>query len=85
MFWKEEGNTGNSSSSSAYTKMFLTESNPDGNPMDTKTMTTNEENNGSMGSLMSGIPQLHQQTLLVAPGDGIFRQPYPLPDMNWYS
>ncbi|CAI9303691.1 unnamed protein product [Lactuca saligna] len=93
LFWNEEGNTGNSSSSTAYTKMFLTsENNQDGSPMAAQPTGTTEENNGSMGSLLSQIPQtvsvaqMHQQTMLVAPGESIFRQQFQLPDMNnWYS
>ncbi|KAI3497074.1 hypothetical protein L1887_39455 [Cichorium endivia] len=91
LFWTEEGNTaGNSSSSTAYTKMFLSENNPDGSPMATQPTVTTEENTGSMGSLLSQIPQtvaqMHQQTMLVAPGESIFRQQFQLPDMNnWYS
>ncbi|KAL8264355.1 hypothetical protein R6Q59_022485 [Mikania micrantha] len=52
------------SSSSSYTKMFLTDSNPERSSMDT---------------------QLQQQTTLLDPRESIFRQPYQLPDMNWYS
>nr|XP_043629310.1 NAC transcription factor 56-like isoform X2 [Erigeron canadensis] len=86
VFWNEEaGNT----SSSTYTKMFLTDSNQEGSPMATQptaTTTTEINNNASMGSLLSEMPQLQQQTMLVAPGDqSIFRQPYQLPDMNWYT
>lgn len=81
LFWNEEGNHNNSPSSTSYTKMFLTS---DGSPMAAQQTTTAEENNnGSMGSLT--VPQLHQQTMLMAPGEGLFRQPYQLPDMNWYN
>lgn len=85
MFWTDEGNTGNSPSSTVYTKMFLTpDNNPTGSPMSTQpAAATTDDNNGN---LLSGIPsQLQQQTMMVAPGDSIFRQQYQLPDMNWYS
>ncbi|KAF5773831.1 putative transcription factor NAM family [Helianthus annuus] len=62
--------------------LFLTDSNTDRSPMDTQ---PTEENNGTMGSFLTGIPQLEQQTMVVTPGESIFRQPYHLPDMNWYS
>ncbi|XP_065862139.1 NAC transcription factor 56 [Euphorbia lathyris] len=43
------------------------------------------DGNGSIVSLLSQMPQtppLHQQTMF---GDGIFRQPYQLSGLNWYS
>ncbi|KVI02195.1 hypothetical protein Ccrd_019482 [Cynara cardunculus var. scolymus] len=74
-----------SSSPAAYTKMFLTTNSiSGGSPMGAQpTATTEENNNGSMGSLV--LPQLHQQTMVMGPGESIFRQPYQLPDMNWYA
>ncbi|PON45667.1 NAC domain containing protein [Trema orientale] len=56
------------------------------------TATTLAEGNhsNSIASLLSQLPaqtpSLHQQTMLGAlGGDGLFRGPYPLPGMNWYS
>ncbi|GKV42497.1 hypothetical protein SLEP1_g49893 [Rubroshorea leprosula] len=47
------------------------------------------EGNGSIATLLSQLPQTpqfhQQQTLLGSVGDGIFRPPYQLPGMNWYS
>ncbi|KAI3809947.1 hypothetical protein L1987_19551 [Smallanthus sonchifolius] len=79
------GNTGNSSS--GYTKRFLTaESNSDiSTVMATRTA---EENGGSIASLLSQLqqtPQLQQQTMLGSIEEGVFRHPYQLQGMNWYS
>ena len=55
------------------------------------TMTMVEGNHtNSIASLLSQLPaqtpSLHQQTMLGAlGGDGLFRGPYQLPGMNWYS
>ncbi|XP_071725881.1 NAC transcription factor 56-like [Rutidosis leptorrhynchoides] len=49
---------------------------------------TNEENNGSIASLLSQLPQtpqMQQQSMLGSLEDGVFRQPYQLQGMNWYS
>ncbi|GLT83379.1 hypothetical protein SLE2022_016720 [Rubroshorea leprosula] len=46
------------------------------------------EGNGSIATLFSQLPQtspFQQQTLLGSLGDGIFRPPYQLPGLNWYS
>ncbi|CAH1449901.1 unnamed protein product [Lactuca virosa] len=88
LFWNEDagagaGNTGNSSS--MYTKRFLTESNSDVSVMATR---NNEENSGSIASLLSQLPQtqqMQQQAMLGSLEDGVFRQPYQLPGINWYS
>ncbi|XP_071730164.1 uncharacterized protein [Rutidosis leptorrhynchoides] len=90
LLWNDDATMGTSSSSTGYTKMFITDSNNnnngDGSPMAAQhTVATKEENNASMGSLLSGMPQLQQQTMMVAPGENMFRQSYQLPDMNWYS
>lgn len=45
--------------------------------------------NGSIATLLSQLPQtpnsLQQQTMLGSIGDGIFRPPYQLSGLNWYS
>ncbi|KAK1439583.1 hypothetical protein QVD17_05403 [Tagetes erecta] len=88
LFWNDEsanGNPGNSSSA-AYTKRFLTtESNSDMSVMGTR---TTEENGGSIASLLSQLPQtpqLQQQTMLGTIEEGVFRHPYQLQGMNWYT
>lgn len=46
------------------------------------------DGNSSMAPLLSQLPQtppLHQQTMLGSIGDGIFRPPYQLSGLNWYS
>lgn len=53
----------------------------------------NDETNGGNNSnsiitLLSQIPQtpsIHQQAMLGTSSDGLFRSPYSLPGMNWYS
>ncbi|KAI3675408.1 hypothetical protein L1987_84998 [Smallanthus sonchifolius] len=88
LFWNEDAGTGNTgNSSSAYTKRFLTgESNSDiSTVMATRTA---EENGGSIASLLSQLPQtpqLQQQTMLGSIEEGVFRHPYQLQGMNWYS
>ncbi|KAF5730634.1 NAC domain protein [Tripterygium wilfordii] len=52
--------------------------------------TNNNEGGGgsSMATLLSQLPQtppLHQQTMMGSLGDAIFRPPYQLQGMNWYS
>lgn len=81
LFWNEEGGTvtGNNS---PYTKRFLSESNSDGGVMVTR---TTDENGGSIASLLSHLPQapqMHQQQAML---DGVYRQSYQLPGVNWYS
>ncbi|KAD3066860.1 hypothetical protein R6Q59_018950 [Mikania micrantha] len=87
LFWNEDAPTGNSSST--YTKRFLTaESNSDISVMATR---TTDENGGSIASLLSQLPQTpqlqqqQQQTMLGSIEDGVFRHPYQLSGMNWYS
>lgn len=63
-------------------------SNPNGSSMETQMTAKTEENDGSMGSLtlLSQMPQLHNQSMVVPSGDqSVYRQPYQLPDMNWYA
>ncbi|KAL9383279.1 hypothetical protein Peur_023602 [Populus x canadensis] len=46
------------------------------------------DGNSSIVTLLSQLPQtsqLHQQTMLGSMGNGIFRPPYQIPGMNWYS
>ncbi|KMT13026.1 hypothetical protein BVRB_4g087410 [Beta vulgaris subsp. vulgaris] len=52
----------------------------------------NNNNMSSMSSLLNQLPSeipppLHQQQqpMLGSLSDGVFRQPYPLPGLNWYS
>lgn len=82
LFWNEEGPTSNS----PYTKRFLAESNSDSGVMVTR---TTDENSGSIASLLSQLPQTpqihHQQGMLGSIGDGVYRQSYQLPGVNWYS
>ncbi|XP_076903384.1 NAC transcription factor 25-like [Bidens hawaiensis] len=87
LFWSEDAAAGNTANtSSTYTKRFLTaESNSDISGMATR---TTEENGGSIATLLSQLPQppqLQQQTMLGSMEDGVFRHPYQLPGMNWYS
>lgn len=83
LFWNED-NTGNSSQT--YTKRFLNESNnSDVSVMATR---TTEENSGSIATLLGQLPQapqMQQQSMLGSLEDGVFRQTYQLPGMNWYS
>ncbi|KAL6975383.1 hypothetical protein U1Q18_024178 [Sarracenia purpurea var. burkii] len=47
-----------------------------------------DDQNASMASLLCQLPQtpsLHQQTVMGSSGDGVFRQPYQLPGLNWFS
>ncbi|KAF5814903.1 putative transcription factor NAM family [Helianthus annuus] len=76
--WNEEVNTGNSSSSAAYTKMFLTDgSNTDRSPMDTQ---------AELPQLQLQLQQQQQQqTMMLAPGESVFAQQYQLPEMKWYN
>lgn len=78
LFWNEDG-IGSSSSS---TKRFLAENNDENGSL------VRTDDNSSIASLLSQLPQtpqMHQQAMLGSIGDGVFRQPYQLPDMNWYS
>ena len=46
------------------------------------------DGNSSIVTLLSQLPQtsqLHQHTMLGSMGNGIFRPPYQIPGMNWYS
>ncbi|OMO80376.1 No apical meristem (NAM) protein [Corchorus capsularis] len=46
------------------------------------------DGNGSIATLLSQLPQtppLQQQAMLGSMGDGIFRPPYQLPGLNWYT
>ncbi|KAI4296670.1 hypothetical protein L6164_036611 [Bauhinia variegata] len=75
-FWNETGSAGSSSSPS---KRFHGDLNDGGN--------TTEENN-SFVSLLSQLPQsttLYPNPLLGAVGDGVLRQQFQLPSMNWNS
>lgn len=81
LYWNEEAN--GAGPSSTYTKRFLTE-NSDGSGV----VTARTDENSSIASLLSQLPQtpqLHQQAMLGSLSDGVFRQPYQLPGMNWYS
>ncbi|KAK9048460.1 hypothetical protein SSX86_032576 [Deinandra increscens subsp. villosa] len=73
-FWNEleAAHSGNSPS---YTKRFLADSIGDGGGV----MVTRsaDENGGSVAGLLG-----QQQAMF---GDGVYRQPYQLPAMNWYS
>ncbi|KAM7492615.1 hypothetical protein LguiA_035536 [Lonicera macranthoides] len=78
LFWNEDGIGGSSSS----TKRFLAENNDENGSV------VRTDDNSSIASLLSQLPQtpqMHQQAMLGSIGDGVFRQPYQLPDMNWYS
>nr|XP_043638633.1 NAC transcription factor 25-like [Erigeron canadensis] len=82
MFWNEEA--GNSPYN---TKRFLSDSNSSDvhNLMVTR---TTEENGSSIASLLSQLPQssqIHQQAMLGSMGDGVYRQSFQSPSMNWYS
>lgn len=49
---------------------------------------TDNNGNNCIASLLSQLPQtspLHHQTMLGFPGEGVFRQPYQLPGLNWHS
>ena len=46
------------------------------------------DGNSSVATLLGELPQtpqLHQQTMLGSMADGIFRPPYQISSMNWYS
>ena len=46
------------------------------------------DGNSSVSTLLGQLPQtpqLHQQTMLGSMGDGVFRPPYQISNMNWYS
>ncbi|EOY12852.1 hypothetical protein QUC31_002021 [Theobroma cacao] len=75
LFWTDEDTAGPSTS-----KRFHGDSN-DGSMEKT-------DGNGSIATLLSQLPQtppLQQQTMLGSMGDGIFRPPYQLSGLNWYS
>ena len=75
LYWTDEDTAGPSTS-----KRFHGDSN-DGSMEKT-------DGNGSFATLLSQLPQtppLQQQTMLGSMGNGIFRPPYQLPGLNWYS
>ncbi|XP_027127641.1 NAC transcription factor 56 [Coffea arabica] len=77
LYWNDEGNPISPSN-----KRFLADSS-DGN-----IGRTNNDENSSIATLLSQLPQttsLHQQAMLGSLGDGVFRQPYQVTGMNWYS
>ncbi|CDP05873.1 unnamed protein product [Coffea canephora] len=77
LYWNDEGNPISPSN-----KRFLADSG-DGN-----IGRTNNDENSSIATLLSQLPQttsLHQQAMLGSLGDGVFRQPYQVTGMNWYS
>ena len=79
LFWNEDGIGGSSTS----TKRFLEENNDENG-----SVARTDENSSIASLLISQLPQtpqMHQQAMLGSIGDGVFRQPYQLPDMNWYS
>lgn len=81
LYWNDQDG-GASNDNSQSTKRFLTENMEDGLNMNTR----GDEQNGSIVSLLSQLPQtpsLHQQQVLGSLSDGVFRQPYS--GMNWYS
>lgn len=64
------------------TKRFQAD-NPDGSINGRTT-----DGNASIASLLSQLPQtpsLHQQSMLGSLSDGVFRQTFQLPGMNWYA
>nr|WLK83180.1 NAC protein 6 [Casuarina equisetifolia] len=75
-FWNETGHMGSSSSG----KRFHGDLNSVTGGMD--------ENSNSFVSLLNQLPQgaqFHPNTLLGSLGDGVLRQQFQLPTMNWYS
>lgn len=89
LYWNDEGNA----CSSPPTKRFLadgTTTTDDGGGGGGGTRTDDINTSNSIASLLSQLPQtpnsLHQQSLLGSIGDGaVFRQPYQVSGMNWYS
>ncbi|KAK8622758.1 hypothetical protein V6N13_117660 [Hibiscus sabdariffa] len=82
LYWTEDETTGPSTS-----KRFHGDSNDGGSLEKT-------DGNGSIATLLSQLQptpplqqqqQQQQQAMLGAIGDGIFRPPYQLPGLNWYS
>ncbi|KAL8215787.1 hypothetical protein R6Q57_022624 [Mikania cordata] len=69
-FWNDENHSG----TSPYTKRFLAD---DGGGDGGVTVSRATDENGSFLS--------HQQVMLGSVGDGVYRQPYQQPSMNWYS
>ncbi|CAI9088560.1 OLC1v1022911C1 [Oldenlandia corymbosa var. corymbosa] len=83
LYWNDDQGTANSPS----TKRFLSDGSGDGSSLGRTNNNNNDENN-SIASLLSQLPQtssLHQQAMLGSLGDGVFRQPYQVSGMNWYS
>ncbi|KAL5572987.1 hypothetical protein UlMin_022584 [Ulmus minor] len=79
LYWNEEDEAGPSSSNK---RLQLDDS-------DASFARSNDANqSNSIATLLSQLPQtppFHQQAMLGTLGDGIFRTPYQLPGMNWYS
>ncbi|CAH9083217.1 unnamed protein product [Cuscuta epithymum] len=88
MYWNEDAPScggGGGGGSSPLTKKFLTDDNHGGGRSD-------DPNGGSIATLLSQLPQTpsmhHQHNVmggLGGGGDGVFRQPYNVSGMNWYS
>lgn len=78
LYWNDhEENDHQAGPSSTATKRLQLD-NSDGGPT----------NNSNIASLLSQLPQtppLHHQAMLGSLGDGLFRAPFQLPGMNWYS
>ncbi|KAL3508636.1 hypothetical protein ACH5RR_028037 [Cinchona calisaya] len=79
LYWNDDGNLNNSPS----TKRFLSDNN------EARTA-HNHDDNSSIATLLSQLPpqtnsSLHQQAMLGSLGDGVFRQPFQVSGMNWYS
>lgn len=73
-FWNETGSPGSSSSS----KRFHGDLNSG--------ISSNAEENNSFVSLLSQLPPnatFHQNSILGSVGDGVMRQQFQLPDINW--
>ncbi|WKA12188.1 hypothetical protein VitviT2T_029604 [Vitis vinifera] len=76
LYWNDDDTAGPST-----TKRFQAE-NTDGN------IGRTTDGNNSIATLLSQLPQtpsLHQQSMLGSLGEGVFRQPFQLPGMNWYA
>lgn len=83
LFWNvdDSANNHHPADASPPTKRFLADNNG-------ASISRSEEQNGSIATLLSQLPQtpsLHQQTMLGALNDGVFRQPYQVSGINWYS
>ncbi|XP_019192995.1 PREDICTED: NAC transcription factor 56-like [Ipomoea nil] len=84
LFWNVDDSSANNhhpADASPPTKRFLADNNE-------ASISRSDEQNGSIATLLSHLPQtpsLHQQTMLGALNDGVFRQPYQVSGINWYS